>query len=159
MDRRSFFKAFAALGATVVVAPTVLAKIAEKNSPYPIGQAGLMMDVHDDIYMDFNKYLEEVTRYHPGEKIMFVGGKTMERINEHATQQAGGDYMGIKVTKLRTPHGVYHTVETPYFNKEVGFVDANESSPFIEMVKATKYGKPVKPKIEWIKREIKPRWK
>ena len=160
MKRRNFFKAFAALGATVVIAPSVLAKIADKNK-YPIGQVTLMKEAQDVLNADFNAYLEELTRYHPGEKIMYCGDNFYNAMNKYAASARTADAQavdfGIKVTNIRTRHGSYSVINSPYFKKAVGFIDPKDHSPLLDILMKSKR-KPVKPKIEWTKRDIRPVW-
>jgi len=150
MERRRFFKAFAALAATVVVAPSVLAKL----KPEKHVVEGLDWSKGDAL-PEFDEFLEKLTRYQSGEKFMFCGQDTYEKLNKMATAKDIENHWGVSLTQIQTHHGKFHIMPTPYLNGEYPrFIDMNGSSPFVKLMSQLK-SKPVKPKIEWTRKDLK----
>jgi hypothetical protein len=143
LKRRNFFKAFAALAATVVVAPSVLAKLKPEKHILSGKAIGMMQDGLRE--SDFDDYLNEMTKYQSGEKFMFCGQDTYERLNKLAQAQDVKNNYGISLTKINTHHGQFHILPTPYLNgtDQARFVPVGEDSPFLRLMAGIDRTKPV----------------
>jgi len=142
MKRRNFFKAFAALAATVVVAPSVLAKITPDKSIFTNGSE---IDWSEGV--DFDDYLNAVTKNHPGENVMYCGDEFYETLkkwagNRQGTVEAKTEF-GVTIDHIRTHWGSYPVIHSSFFDKELVYF-----SPFPKDSLAL---------IEWRRKNIKPR--
>jgi len=158
MKRRRFFKVFAALGATAVVAPSVLAKLKPDEElitdslswSEPLTQG------------DFDTFLNDLTRHIPGDDHMiFVGRDFHDKLRAHYGRkiQVGEAHpLGVEITKIRTEYGEWPVITSPYMEKDKIVFMKTGPPPFLQLLSSRDLTKPVKPKIEWLKKDITPKW-
>jgi len=96
MKRRRFFKAFAALAATVVVAPSVIAKLKpEKHFTEGLDFSQGLTEA------DFDTYLNEITKHAKSEdRILYCGDKFYQKLNRWAGNKISDhNVVGIRKTR------------------------------------------------------------